>query len=96
MNPAPLDERARWLLASLRTLYDELDPGAEPVAVAVSALSGGQLVTYEVNSCSSQVTRLVTDLGDLGAVAEALRADDLSGVTTDATIPDLEGNPDAA
>lgn len=95
--PAPLDDRACWLLAALRALYDELDPDAVPVGVSVQALSGGQVLTYGVTSCSGQVTRLVTDLSDLGAVADALKSGALSHVITDATVPgDLGGNTDAA
>lgn len=94
--PAPLDERARWLLASLRLLYDELDPDALPVAVSVAVLSGGQVVTYAINRCDDQVTRLVTDLDSLGAIADAVQSGALADVITDATVPDLTEGGEAA
>jgi len=87
-SPAPLDNRACWLLDTLRKLYGELDPGDWPVRVSISALTPErQVVTYGMNAGSSEIARVIADpaaLADAGPAIEAAFA----GVLTDATIPD--------
>jgi len=86
--PGPLDDRARWLLATLRLLYDELDPDAQPIALSIVVLSGSQIVTYGIDPGSDGITRLVTDVSNLDVIASAIRDGALSDVVTDATVRD--------
>lgn len=89
MTPGgPLDPRVVWFLAALHQLYQELEPGDQPIGLSIQALSAGQVVTYGLSRAGDgEIIRYVTDPDDLADVAEALGGV-LDTVTTDATVPD--------
>lgn len=89
----PDDPRARFVIATAWLLYQELEPADAITEVGITALSGGQLVTYALNTARDGVQRLVTDLSTpeamsrAAATAAAIVA--LAGdVVADATVQD--------
>jgi hypothetical protein len=87
-TPAPLDDRARWLLATLHELYGELAPEDWPVGVSITALTPeGQIVTYGLNVGQSEITRFIADAGALAEATPAIEAA-FADAVTDATVRD--------